>query len=519
MSIDTGDERIDEQRRPRHQAVQRMPRAQPGQAKGRSDYSSSQETVGFGVPTEEKSVSRGPQGKAGPSQRAPLFSIRLGPLRYYGLALLFVGGAVLLCWALSDVLSPTPFLIFYLAWVGAAAFGGLGPGLLATLTSWLCIELLFDYTPGHIGFSDPTTITRLLVFLSGGLVVSVVGERIRRSRTRERRQTQELAAANAALHESEVGLAKAHAIARLGNWEVDAGTGGVRGSEELYRLFNLGPDAPLDAYIDKFHPEDRPRVIESINAAIHDEKHYSVDYRVLPSPDTVRYVHAEGEVACDDKGRPITFFGTVQDITEQKKAEEALRKSEEKYRFLVENSKDVTWVVDLQGRWTFISSNVEKVAGYRADEVLGKTIWDFLAPECHDLVREKLRRRARGEDLPPYEVLMVDKDGRRIPFELVATAVVDDGGNVVGVQGVSRDITERKRVEEALRESEFHLAQAQQIAHLGSWSWDIAENRLYWSDEIYRLYGLQPGESEPRHEDFLGFVHPEDRPRVQQGVQ
>ncbi len=98
-------------------------------------------------------------------------------LEYYGLALLFVAVAALLRLALREVLSPTPTLVFYLAWVGAAAFGGLGPGLLATVASWLCIEL-FDSTPGQIGFSDPTSISRLWVLLAGGLVVSLVGEKM-----------------------------------------------------------------------------------------------------------------------------------------------------------------------------------------------------------------------------------------------------------------------------------------------------------------------------------------------------
>ncbi len=151
-------------------------------------------------------------------------------------------------------------------------------------------------------------------------------------------------------------------------------------------------------------------------------------------------------------GGSIRILSLVRDITERKRAEEALQASEEKYRFLVENSKDITWTIDLQGRWTFISSNVENVIGYRADEVIGKTVWDFLAPECHDLVRERLSRRRRGEDVPPYEVLVVGRDGRHTPFELRTAPIVDDRGNIVGVQGVSRDITERKKAEEALRE-------------------------------------------------------------------
>jgi hypothetical protein len=126
--------------------VRLTPGAKPGQAGERSTYSPSQKSVVPSAPME-KNVSHGPQEKAGVARGVPMPPIRPGRLRYYGLALLFVGGAALLRWALSDVLRPAPSLIFYLAWVGAAAFGGLGPGLLATVASWLCVELLFDFTP------------------------------------------------------------------------------------------------------------------------------------------------------------------------------------------------------------------------------------------------------------------------------------------------------------------------------------------------------------------------------------
>ncbi len=190
-------------------------------------------------------------------------------------------------------------------------------------------------------------------------------------------------------------------------------------------------------------------------------------------------------------------------------ANAALQASEEKYRFLVENSKDVTWTMDLQGAWTFISSNVEQATGYRTDEVIGKTLWDFLAPEYHDFAQDRLRRRAQGEELPPCEVLIIGKDGRRTPFELAAVPIVDDAGNLVGVQGVSRDITVRKRAEETLRESEERFRKVFEEGPIGMvlTSRDFGFFRA--NPAFCRMLGYTCEEMNSR--TFLDVTHPEHR--------
>jgi PAS domain S-box-containing protein len=129
---------------------------------------------------------------AGIGPTPPLCRPWYGHLKHYGLALLLVAMAAAVRWTLADVLSPTPFLVFYLAWVAAAAFGGLGPGLLAAVASWLCVDLFFDTTPWHVGFDDAASAGRLVVLMAGGLGVSVVAEKMRRGRLRERRQQREL---------------------------------------------------------------------------------------------------------------------------------------------------------------------------------------------------------------------------------------------------------------------------------------------------------------------------------------
>jgi PAS domain S-box-containing protein len=131
--------------------------------------------------------------------------------------------------------------------------------------------------------------------------------------------------AEEALRGSEANLVRAQSISHLANWELDIETEKVRGSKELYRMFCLAADFTLGAYVEKFHPDDRAYVVDSINAAIHEGKPYSIDYRIIPRADDIHYVHAHGEVTYDQAGLPIKFFGTVQDVTERKQAEERVK--------------------------------------------------------------------------------------------------------------------------------------------------------------------------------------------------
>jgi PAS domain S-box-containing protein len=143
----------------------------------------------------------------------------------------------------------------------------------------------------------------------------------------------------------------------------------------------------------------------------------------------------------------------LEEINRCKQVEQSLRESEEKYRFLVENSGDIIWKINPEGRWVFVSSNVERVTGYSVQEVLSRTVWDVVAPAYRPILKIKLKKRLEGEQIPPYEVVVIAKDGRKLPFEVVTSPVYDDQGRVIAIQGISRDITERKRAEEALKKS------------------------------------------------------------------
>ncbi len=104
----------------------------------------------------------------------------------------------------------------------------------------------------------------------------------------------------------------------------------------------------------------------------------------------------------------------------------------------MENSKDIIWKIDLQGRWTFVSSNVEKVVGYKPADIIGRTIWDLLSPEYYSIVKENLQKRLNGEDIPPYEVEIIARDGKYVPFEVLTALIKDENGKTIGIQGIAR---------------------------------------------------------------------------------
>ena len=158
-----------------------------------------------------------------------------------------------------------------------------------------------------------------------------------------------------------------------------------------------------------------------------------------------------------------------------RRATQSLRESEERYRELFENANDMIYTHDLAGNFTSINKAAEQAFGYTLDEALKINIHSVLAPEYVDVARRMMARKVAEGGQTRYELEIVSKDGRRVPIE-VSTRIIYRGGKPVGVQGIARDIAERKRAEEALRELEKHSAEIAEYYQLviGSSSLGIA---------------------------------------------
>jgi PAS domain S-box-containing protein len=155
----------------------------------------------------------------------------------------------------------------------------------------------------------------------------------------------------------------------------------------------------------------------------------------------------------DETGSEICCEGAVEDITERRRAEDDLSKSEERYRDLVENAHDLIYEHDLGGNYTSTNKAAQQITGYSREEGLGMSLVKTLAPEYLEKALEMLRRKLAGESVTAYDLEIIAKDGSRIAVEVNTRLVLKDGVPV-GVQGIARDITKRKQAENALRHSE-----------------------------------------------------------------
>ncbi|MBW7957253.1 MAG: PAS domain-containing protein [Deltaproteobacteria bacterium] len=197
----------------------------------------------------------------------------------------------------------------------------------------------------------------------------------------------------------------------------------------------------------------------------------------------------------------------------------AISESEEKFRGLVEATSDWVWEVDENAAYTYVSPKVRSILGYEPEEIIGRTPFEFMPPgEAERVGREFAAYAGKREPFSLIENTNMRKDGSFVVLETSGSPIFDSNGVFRGYRGVDRDITARKTAEDALRKSESRLANAQRIARLGNWDWDIVKNDLHWSDEIYRIFGVAPREFGATYEAFLNYVHPEDREKVIRAV-
>ncbi len=216
----------------------------------------------------------------------------------------------------------------------------------------------------------------------------------------------------------------------------------------------------------------------------------------------------------DEKNAIIAALGITRDITEQKKAEESLKRSEALYHDLVETSQDLIWQCDAQGRYVYLNPAWEEVFGYKVTDMLGKRFADFQTPDQAKRDNREFARLMRGTQIKSYETVHLGKDGREIHLIFNAKFVRDKSGNVSGMRGTAYDVTERKRIENDMQEREFWIRESQRVAHIGSYVLDIPTGIWTSSEILDTVFGIGK-DYERSVGGWSALIHPDDRERME----
>ena len=321
------------------------------------------------------------------------------------------------------------------------------------------------------------------------------------------------------LQDSKAKLEEAQRIAHVGYWEWDLTLNRVIWSDETYRIYGLQPQDAMDIAILRkmIHPEDLELVFGVAEEAVRGGLRTDVEHRIIRPNGEMRTVHSQGDVKKDASGRPYQMFGTVQDITERKRAEDKIHEQETELRQILDLTPQHLFVFRPDGTPSRANRAALEYFGVKIDQLLDDSRLNFVHPD--DRIRF-VAERDKGllQGVPhEFESRLLRHDGsfrwflfRRNPFK-------DEEGHIRRWYGAATDIEDRKRAEEALRQSQLYLAEGQRLAHMGSWTFN-ADGFEYWSSELFRIHGLETSGTPPTVEEYLALVHPEDRAFMKQGI-
>jgi len=315
-------------------------------------------------------------------------------------------------------------------------------------------------------------------------------------------------------------LALSARAAHLGVWDWNIPKNELVWDDRMYELYGVKREDFSGAYetwLKGVHPDDRAFSDELSKQAQRGEREYDTEFRVIWPDGSIHYLKAYGQIVRDAAGRPLRMTGVNFDITESKLAEESIRKSEEKYRTIFEESFDGLFVTSPDGKILDMNKKGVSMFGYDTkEEVLKLDLTRDIYASPPD--RARILSMVNAQGTAEYEILVKKKNGAPMLAHCALTAVKDSGDTITSYRGIIRDITESKRTEEALCKSSEDLKEAQRLARIGSWEWDATTDIITWSEEYYSIYGLDPSQRPPGYEEHLKAYTAESAARLDAAV-
>ena len=264
-------------------------------------------------------------------------------------------------------------------------------------------------------------------------------------------------------------------------------------------------------WISGLHPDDRAEIGEKWYRSVETNGEWSFEYRFQNKEGKTTWVLGNAAAVRNGDGNLIAYVGTNVDITERKRAEAALKESEERFRGVFDNSPMGMAVVTVEDqRLIEVNKSFLEIVGYSEEEVLSMTVADLTHPDDWERERKEVRESLNGP-LGRFDLdkRYIRKDGSIRWVNLTGCLLTSYSGEKLAIANVF-DITERRAAADALRESEDRLRLALEGGKMGTWEWNVQTDRSVWNEAEYGLLGLPVGDGVESSEEFFRRVHPDD---------
>lgn len=340
----------------------------------------------------------------------------------------------------------------------------------------------------------------------------------------------ELQKAKEILEESELNLLEAQRISKIGNWYIDIATNQVTWSKACFWLFEIdqtqvAPENLHNEFRKCIIPEDIERVNKIQAEAIKKQEGASYEFRANIN-NTIRSFHVIVEPIFDHFKMLIAFKGTIQDITERKQTEEKIKEQQTLFETVFNTITDAVIITDTERKISLANKGVQSIFGYSPNEIIGKSTEILYASKefFSKAGKEVFNEYSLNSD-NFYLTKYMSKDRVEFPGETFGAKLYNANGEWIGNLAVMRNVAERLKYIEDLKNARENaekseelksellnkLKEAQQIGKIGSWDWNLQTGDIWWSDELYKIFELNPETYIPSVENNATFVHPDDK--------
>ncbi|OQW30021.1 MAG: hypothetical protein A4E19_10700 [Nitrospira sp. SG-bin1] len=319
------------------------------------------------------------------------------------------------------------------------------------------------------------------------------------------------------LRESEERFALTHRATGIGTFEWRPDSGQVIWNRAHYELFGIDPSRPcsFELWRDAVHPDDLSRTLQAVQCVLdRGEGVIDSEYRIVRPDGDIRWMQGLGRLYSASEREPRRVIGICLDITDRKRAETALRRSEEEFRTISNAAPALVWVCNADGQIIYVNERWYEYTGQTREQAVGFGWAETLHPDDHARILTYWERCRAAGTTYEGECRYRRHDGAYRWHSFRALPRRDEQSRIEAWYGISIDIHVRKQAEEALRQSEEMLLLAQRSARAGVWDVDLVGGRVRWSEPYYELYGLSR-EVIPSQEGWIASIHPEDRARVE----